>query len=75
MSQTIHNGQPVIWNPSADLHQMFSPATAFRLYHQVPVRGIVKGISGNAGMLAFLGPQGKEEIPVLLSECEPAGVR
>ena len=65
----------VLWNPHQEsLYQMFPRNTAFRLYHMVPIPGIVKHVSRAAAIMSFMGPQGKEEIPVLLAELIPAGV-
>ena len=71
----ITDGSMVRWNPQQDhLYEMFSRETAFRLYHMVPIPGIVKHVSREAAIMSFMGPRGKEEIPVLLSELIPAGV-
>ncbi len=65
----IHEGSTVLWNPpQGNLYQMFPRNTAFRLYHMVPIPGIVKHVSREAALMSFMGPKGKEEIPVLLAE-------
>ena len=71
----IADGATVLWNPSQDnLYQMFPRNTAFRLYQMIPIPGIVKHVSREAAIMSFMGPRGKEEITVKISELVPAGV-
>jgi len=74
MTACIQDGALVKWTPSSDLFQIFPRNTAFRLFQMVPLIGTVDHICGNAGLLSFRGPKGKEAIPVLLSECTLPGV-
>ncbi len=72
----IEPGTFVKWSPAQEiLYKMFHRNTAFRMYPRVPISGFLKRIDGKAALLSCIAPNGKrEEIPVLLSECIPAGV-
>lgn len=69
----IQDGQIVQWS-HPDLYACFSRETAFRLYRMLPITGMIRDVNGNMGILSFIGPHGREQLPVLLAECVPVGV-